>query len=120
MPEAIPAAEMFPGLEAAPVAEVPMAAFIDEAPVAEVLPAAEAIPAAIVEAVVSLCEALGLSSVAEGVETGPELDLLTTLGCTSAQGHLLAPALSVGALQERMTLGPGGLVLQEEPAPRGS
>lgn len=58
MPEAIPAAEMFPGLEAAPVAEVPMAAFIDEAPVAEVLPAAEAIPAAIVEAVVAVEPAL--------------------------------------------------------------
>jgi diguanylate cyclase (GGDEF)-like protein/PAS domain S-box-containing protein len=45
---------------------------------------------AIVAAVVSLSEALGLSPVAEGVESSDEADLLRTLGCRFAQGYLYA------------------------------
>ncbi|MCZ7629495.1 MAG: bifunctional diguanylate cyclase/phosphodiesterase [Microthrixaceae bacterium] len=66
----------------------------------------------IVEAVVNLCEALGLSSVAEGVETDEELDVLRALGCNSAQGNLLSPALPVGSLEQLMRLHSGELVLR--------
>ena len=45
---------------------------------------------AIVAAVVSLSEALGLSPVAEGVETGEDARLLQALGCRFAQGYLYA------------------------------
>jgi EAL domain-containing protein (putative c-di-GMP-specific phosphodiesterase class I) len=43
--------------------------------------------AAIVAAVVSLSHALGLSTVAEGVETVAQVDRLRTLGCDVAQGY---------------------------------
>ena len=45
---------------------------------------------AIVAAVVSLSEALGLSPVAEGVECVDDSELLQTLGCRFAQGYLFA------------------------------
>jgi diguanylate cyclase (GGDEF)-like protein/PAS domain S-box-containing protein len=45
---------------------------------------------AIVAAVVSLSEALGLSPVAEGVETDDDARLLQALGCRFAQGYLYA------------------------------
>ena len=51
---------------------------------------------AIVAAVVSLSEALGLSPVAEGVEATEEADLLVSLGCRFAQGYLYARPMPVG------------------------
>jgi EAL domain-containing protein (putative c-di-GMP-specific phosphodiesterase class I) len=45
---------------------------------------------AIVAAVVALSEALGLSPVAEGVETKDDARLLQALGCRFAQGYLYA------------------------------
>jgi diguanylate cyclase (GGDEF)-like protein/PAS domain S-box-containing protein len=42
----------------------------------------------IVRAIVSLAEALGLSTTAEGVESVRELRLLRTMGCLLAQGYL--------------------------------
>jgi diguanylate cyclase (GGDEF)-like protein/PAS domain S-box-containing protein len=45
---------------------------------------------AIVAAVVSLSEALGLSPVAEGVENDDDAELLRALGCRFAQGYLYA------------------------------
>jgi diguanylate cyclase (GGDEF)-like protein/PAS domain S-box-containing protein len=45
---------------------------------------------AIVAAVVSLSEALGLTPVAEGVETDDDARLLQALGCRFAQGYLYA------------------------------
>lgn len=46
--------------------------------------------AAIVRAVVGLGHALGLLTVAEGVETPAQLDALAALGCDWAQGYLFA------------------------------
>jgi EAL domain-containing protein (putative c-di-GMP-specific phosphodiesterase class I) len=48
--------------------------------------------AAITMAVIRLAHALGMTTVAEGVETEEQLELLRTLGCDMVQGfHLGAP-----------------------------
>jgi diguanylate cyclase (GGDEF)-like protein/PAS domain S-box-containing protein len=58
----------------------------------------------LLEAVVSLGDRLGITMVAEGVETLAQLEQLRTLGCDCAQGYLFSPAVSpkeVAALIER-------------------
>jgi diguanylate cyclase (GGDEF)-like protein/PAS domain S-box-containing protein len=63
---------------------------------------------AIVAAIVSLSEALGLSPVAEGVENDDDADLLRTLGCRYAQGYLYArpmPEHEVTAWLRGMNIG---------------
>ncbi|HLM04493.1 MAG TPA: EAL domain-containing protein [Blastococcus sp.] len=47
-------------------------------------------PAAAIAAVVGLARAFGMRTVAEGVETGQQLAVATDLGCTFAQGYLIA------------------------------
>ena len=49
--------------------------------------------AQIVSAVVALAARLGLRSVAEGVETARQLELLIEMGCDQAQGYLIAHPL---------------------------
>lgn len=49
--------------------------------------------AAVVQSVIGLAEKLGMSTVAEGVETQRQVDLLKALGCTVAQGYLFAKPL---------------------------
>jgi diguanylate cyclase (GGDEF)-like protein/PAS domain S-box-containing protein len=44
--------------------------------------------AALVRSVVAMCNALGISTVAEGVETREQLALVTAFGCDHAQGYL--------------------------------
>jgi EAL domain-containing protein (putative c-di-GMP-specific phosphodiesterase class I) len=46
--------------------------------------------ASIVAAIVSLAHALDLRTVAEGVETDEQLEILEQLGCDLAQGYLFA------------------------------
>jgi EAL domain-containing protein (putative c-di-GMP-specific phosphodiesterase class I) len=48
---------------------------------------------AIVEAVVSLSRALGMQTVAEGIETTGQADLLRTLGCELGQGYYFSEPL---------------------------
>jgi diguanylate cyclase (GGDEF)-like protein len=57
-----------------------------------VVVAAIADPAAarILEALLGVAHAVGLRTVAEGVETAPQLDAMRELGCDAAQGFLLA------------------------------
>jgi len=53
----------------------------------------------IVEAIVTLAHALGLTAVAEGLETETQLEALRVIGCDFAQGYLLGrplPAEIVG------------------------
>lgn len=53
---------------------------------------------AIVRSIISLCEDLGLRTVAEAVETRAELHRLTELGCQFAQGYCLAHPMPAGQL----------------------
>jgi diguanylate cyclase (GGDEF)-like protein len=60
--------------------------------------AAEDSHAPIVGAVVALAGALGLGTVAEGVETPEHARMLISLGCRQAQGFLYSPAVPTGRL----------------------
>ena len=44
----------------------------------------------IIEVIVSLARCLGMSSIAEGVETEEQLATLTSIGCAEAQGYLFS------------------------------
>ena len=57
---------------------------------------------AIVRAVVQLADALGLTSVAEGVETEHQLAELRDLGCRQAQGFHFARPVELPILQEML------------------
>ena len=55
----------------------------------------------LVSTIVSLARAFGMGTVAEGVETAEQLDILRLSGCDQAQGYLLArpnPAADVPAV----------------------
>lgn len=53
---------------------------------------------AIVAAILALCEALGLETTAEGVETVDQVEILTKLGCDTAQGFYFARPMNHSAL----------------------
>jgi EAL domain-containing protein (putative c-di-GMP-specific phosphodiesterase class I) len=50
---------------------------------------------ALVRSIISIADALSLDTVAEGVETVPQLQTLRRLGCQVAQGHYFSRALPV-------------------------
>ena len=55
----------------------------------------------LVESIVGLAHGLGMRAVAEGVETGEQLEQLKAMGCDRAQSFMLAgpaPAISIQAL----------------------
>jgi EAL domain-containing protein (putative c-di-GMP-specific phosphodiesterase class I) len=54
--------------------------------------------AAIARLIVSMANLLGLSTVAEGVETAEQARFLATIGCTTAQGFLYSKALPTDAV----------------------
>ncbi len=62
---------------------------------------------AIIASIVSLAEALGMETTAEGVETLDELDLVRVLGCSHIQGYIydkpLTPAMATARLESGMT-----------------
>ena len=60
---------------------------------------------AIIASIVSLAEALGMETTAEGVETHDELDLVRMLGCSHIQGFIYAKALSLQASTELLQSG---------------
>ncbi len=55
----------------------------------------------IVEAVVALADALGLRTVAEGVETEAQLAFLRRLGCAAFQGFLVSPPVPLREYRRR-------------------
>lgn len=58
--------------------------------------------AAIVRSTLKLCQELGISQVAEGVETKEELDWLTEQKCSLIQGYLISKPLEEHALLEAL------------------
>jgi diguanylate cyclase (GGDEF)-like protein len=58
--------------------------------------------ASIVASIIGLAHALGLSVVAEGVQTTRQLAQLRRFGCDRAQGYLFAPAISATDFAERL------------------
>jgi diguanylate cyclase (GGDEF)-like protein len=59
---------------------------------------------ALAEAIVAMAEALGLETIAEGVETDAQLDVLRSIHCHSAQGFLFSRPKPVGALGDLRAL----------------
>ena len=58
--------------------------------------------AGIVRAVVEIGRALGMSTIAEGIETPTQLDRLRALGCALGQGFLLGRPLDAEQIRERV------------------
>lgn len=61
--------------------------------------------AAIIASIVSLAEALGMETTAEGVETLDELDIVRLLGCSHIQGHIYERPLDAEAATQRLGAG---------------
>lgn len=61
--------------------------------------------AAITEAIIALARSLGLSVVAEGVETLAQLEFLRERGCDAAQGFALSRPLPAGEMTRLLELG---------------
>ncbi|WP_162529923.1 putative bifunctional diguanylate cyclase/phosphodiesterase [Nocardioides caldifontis] len=60
--------------------------------------------------ILTLAETVGLDTIAEGVETANQQDILLDLGCTTGQGYLWSPAIppaEVGDLIKRLSVGAG-------------
>jgi diguanylate cyclase (GGDEF)-like protein/PAS domain S-box-containing protein len=60
---------------------------------------------AIIASIVSLAEALGMETTAEGVETLDELDLVRMLGCSHVQGYIYEKPLSRDHATQRLQSG---------------
>lgn len=58
---------------------------------------------AIIKAIIALGKTLGMTIVAEGVETSDQQELLTRLGCDTLQGYLLARPAAPDKLLETIT-----------------
>ena len=67
--------------------------------------AAEDEDTAIVSAIVDIASSLGLSAIAEGVETRAQLDALRQLGCDGAQGYLFAAPMSADEFEGLLAAG---------------
>jgi len=60
---------------------------------------------AIIASIVSLAEALGMETTAEGVETLDELDLVRSLGCSHVQGYIYEKAMTFEAASAKLATG---------------
>ncbi len=54
----------------------------------------ESLDASLVSAMISMAKGLGLGSIAEGVETEGQADILRSMGCQYVQGHLFSKSLT--------------------------
>lgn len=60
---------------------------------------------AIISSIISLAEALGMATTAEGVETRGELDLVRALGCSHVQGYIYDKPLCIDDATRRLETG---------------
>jgi len=60
---------------------------------------------AIISSIVSLAEALGMETTAEGVETLDELDLVRVLGCSHVQGYIYEKPMNAAQAMQQITSG---------------
>ena len=60
--------------------------------------------AAIIRSIVTLAEALGMETTAEGAETEDEIELIRKLGCSHIQGYYYGPPMEVAELTEKLGL----------------
>jgi diguanylate cyclase (GGDEF)-like protein len=56
----------------------------------------------IVRTIIALAHALGLNTVAEGVESVAQLELVRQMGCDEVQGYVIAKPMTAGQLAERV------------------
>ncbi len=61
---------------------------------------------AIIRAVAGMCSSLGIATIAEGVETDAQLEILTREHCNSVQGYLFGKAMPVSELSSLFTRAP--------------
>jgi diguanylate cyclase (GGDEF)-like protein/PAS domain S-box-containing protein len=73
--------------------------------------------AAMVEAILALAKSLGMTAIAEGIETPEQLAQLRQLGCSSGQGHHFSQPLSAEAATDLLARWPMPLCC-EQPYPR--
>lgn len=59
---------------------------------------------AIARTVISMCKELGITTVAEGIETEEQRDLLLKLGCEQGQGYLFARPMSADGFEAYLAL----------------
>ena len=62
----------------------------------------DSVKSAIVSAVINLSQAIGSTTVVEGIETASQLEHLRGLGCTTAQGFFFARHGPVEALEDML------------------
>lgn len=58
---------------------------------------------AIAQAIITLAQTMGLSVIAEGVETKEQLDFLSDLGCSSFQGYLFSRPVPIESFEHLLT-----------------
>jgi len=76
---------------------------------------------AIIRAIVTLAESLGMDTTAEGVETHDDLQLIRELGVGQVQGYIFgkpAPAAEARAMANRVTVEADGFKCEREPRHR--
>lgn len=72
---------------------------------------------AIVRAIIAMARSLSLKVIAEGVETGAQLDFLKAEGCEEFQGFVLAKPLTAGELEQLLErYGSGACPFPSSPA----
>jgi EAL domain-containing protein (putative c-di-GMP-specific phosphodiesterase class I) len=83
--------------------------FVRELTVKETCPRARAM----IEAMVALARALGMRTVAEGIETETQLGLVKELGCDAVQGYLIGKPVSAVDIEPyaEMRFGPAPTAL---------
>lgn len=68
----------------------------------------------IVEAIIKMANSLGISTLAEGVETKEQADLLRQMGCDYAQGYFFSRPVAMSELRELCSTGRDGQFCLDE------